>query len=157
MADARLLRIVTIATFLPAFGLGIAHGTLSHDLVPAVGLVPLAFSSSFAIFLLSRHRKRAKAKQRQSEVETEEAGTSQSQEETAHDHGDGELQSLLARPHDHSSAPVAHPILVFLADAILAAALMVVLVFTWVGAGSGYSAELAMLAAYTTIPLLINL
>lgn len=152
MADAKALRVITIATFPPAFGLAIAHGSLSHEPVPAVGLVPLFFSASFAIFLLSRHRKRAKSKQRQSDVEGTEAGASHE----THHHGDDELTGLL--PHaGYSSTHVAHPILVFLTDAILAAALMVVLVFTWIRTGSSSTAELAMLAAYTTIPLLINL
>lgn len=158
MADSKGLRIVTIATFVPAFALGIAHGTLSNGPVPAVGLVPLFFSSSFAIFLLSRQRKRSKAKQRQSDIERSEAEATTSHE-GPHQHGeDDEFTSLLARSHTHSSSPYAvHPILVFFADAILAAALMVVLVFTWIGTSSSPSAELAMLAAYMTIPLLVNL
>lgn len=153
MADAKGLRIITIATFLPAFGLGIAHGTLSNGPVPAVGLVPQFFSSGFAIFLLSRHRKRAKDKQKQPDIEGADAEAS-----TAHEvpQQDDELTSLLPRPPT-DSPPAAHPILVFLTDTILAAALMTVLVFTWVETSSSPSAELAMLAAYMTIPLLVNL
>ncbi|KAM7202547.1 hypothetical protein V8F20_004336 [Naviculisporaceae sp. PSN 640] len=154
MADAKGLRIITIATFFPAFGLGVAHGTLSNGPVPAVGLVPLFFSSGFAIFLLSRHRKRAKDKQKQSDIEGTDAEASTSHEAAQQD---DELTSLLARPHTHSSAtPVAHPILVFFTDTALAAALMTVLVFTWIETSSSPSAELAMLAAYMTIPLLVN-
>ncbi|KPM40593.1 hypothetical protein AK830_g5965 [Neonectria ditissima] len=112
------LRIVTIATFLPAFPLCIAHGVLSHHPVPAVGLVPLAFSASGAIFLLRRR--------------------------TADRHDDG--KGLAAK--------LSHPVLVFACDVILAAALMVVLVFTWIAPGG--SPSLSMLAAYATIPLLVN-
>ncbi|KAH6990703.1 hypothetical protein BGZ61DRAFT_528228 [Ilyonectria robusta] len=112
------LRIVTIATFLPAVPLCIAHGVLSNHPVPAVGLVPLAFSASGAVFLLRRGA-------------------------TAHDDDDKSL-----------AAKLSHPVLVFACDVILAAALMVVLVFTWIAPGG--SASLSMLAAYATIPLLVN-
>ncbi|KAM7210926.1 hypothetical protein V8F06_013683 [Rhypophila decipiens] len=153
MAEDKGLRIVTIASFLPAFGLGIAYVTLSDQAFPAVGIIPMFFSSSFAIFLLSRHRRRAKDKQRQTDIEGSDATASH---EASHQHSaDDELTSLLARSHTHSSH-VAHPILVFLADAILAAALMVILVFTWIQNSSSNSAQLAMLAAYMTIPMLIN-
>jgi len=56
-----------------------------------------------------------------------------------------------------------HRILVFVVDVLLAAGLMVVLVFTWIRTGRrtggrwDRSAELAMLAAYATLPLLLNL
>ncbi|KAK8061760.1 hypothetical protein PG994_008126 [Apiospora phragmitis] len=113
------LRVVAIATFLPAFALCVAHGARSGRPVPVVGLVPLAFSSGLSIFLLVRQRrynKKNKSKKKQ------------------------------AQPRN--------PVLTFFADVVLAAALMVVLVFTWIQTGG--SAELAMLAAYATIPLLIN-
>ncbi|KAK7430193.1 hypothetical protein QQZ08_003167 [Neonectria magnoliae] len=111
------LRIISIATFLPAFPLCIAHGVLSHHPVPAVGLVPLAFSASGAILLLRRTSDR-----------------------------DGNGKGLAAR--------LSHPVLVFAYDVILAVALMVVLVFTWISPGG--SPSLSMLAAYATIPLLVN-
>jgi hypothetical protein len=123
MAYARPLRIVGAASFVPAFPLSIAHGVLSSSPVPAVGLVPLAFSASVGIFLISRE---AKAKQTSSEEGAE-----------------GERQI----------SP--HPVLVFAVDAVLAAALMVVLVLTWIRTAG--PASLAMLAAYTTLPLFINL
>ncbi|KAK3326179.1 hypothetical protein B0H66DRAFT_600313 [Apodospora peruviana] len=142
--DARLLRIITIATFLPAFPLCIAHGTLSHNPVPAVGLVPLAFSASVSIFLLSRHRSKGKKVDDDGE---EGAGASHL----------GEEHHELAEPERRSpEAALAHPILVFFVDAILAAALMVVLVFTWIRTPVTNSPDLAMLAAYTTMPLFVN-
>ncbi|KAH6626710.1 hypothetical protein B0J18DRAFT_455887 [Chaetomium sp. MPI-SDFR-AT-0129] len=51
-----------------------------------------------------------------------------------------------------------HRILVFVVDVILAASLMIVLVFTWIRTGNGGDRrpKLAMLAAYSTIPLLVN-
>lgn len=52
-----------------------------------------------------------------------------------------------------------HRILVFVVDVVLAAGLMVVLVFTWIRTGrkGDKRPELAMLAAYSTMPLLANL
>jgi hypothetical protein len=52
-----------------------------------------------------------------------------------------------------------HRISVFVMDVVLAAGLMVVLVFTWIrtGRAGDRRPELAMLAAYSTVPLLVNL
>ncbi|KAK3328061.1 hypothetical protein B0T19DRAFT_181916 [Cercophora scortea] len=139
-ANARSLRIATIATFLPAFPLCVAHGVLSQNPVPAVGLAPLAVSAGVAIFLLSRSSKQKQRSADDSEVVTH----------TAAEAGDD-----AASAHTHAPSGV-HPILVFVVDAILAAALMVVLVFTWIRTRYSGDAELAMLASYATIPLLIN-
>ncbi|KAI5462134.1 hypothetical protein BGZ63DRAFT_413573 [Mariannaea sp. PMI_226] len=117
------LRIISILTFIPAFPLCIAHGVLSNHPVPAVGLVPLAFSASGAIFLLRRR---------------------------AVEHGSGDDEEESSR----LAAKLSHPVLVFTCDVILAAAMMVVLVFTWIAPGG--SPSLSMLAAYATIPLLVN-
>ncbi|KAH8890903.1 hypothetical protein GQ53DRAFT_162765 [Thozetella sp. PMI_491] len=138
MSDGRVLRIVTSATFLPAFPLCLAHGVVSHSPVPAVGLVPLAFSAGTGIFLLARGRA---------------GGTATAGEPAAVEEGQAEGQE----GEDSSptrSAP--HPLIVFAADVVLAVALMVVLVFTWIRTGHGQPAQLAMLASYATIPLLIN-
>ena len=105
------LRIASAAAFIPAFPLCLAHGVVSHGVVPAVGLVPLAFSSAAGVFLATR---------------------------SAH--------------HDKFK----HPALIFASDVVLAAALMVVLVYTWLTAPQR-SASFSMLAAYATIPLLFNL
>ncbi|KAK8122884.1 nucleosomal binding protein, partial [Apiospora sp. TS-2023a] len=158
------LRIVTAATFLPAFALCIAHGARSGSPVPAVGLVPLAFSSGLSIFQLVRLRRYNKENRKKKqavvrrpsqelpqEYETAEAAQAAAQEqqllqgdeERGGEEGDDEL---MQEP--------SHPVLTFFADTVLAAAIMVVLVFTWIQKGD--SAELAMLAAYATIPLLVN-
>lgn len=50
-----------------------------------------------------------------------------------------------------------HRILVFLLDAGLTVGFAIVLVFTWVARGVNADATLAMLAAYGTVPLLVNL
>lgn len=113
-ASHRTLRLVAIASFLPAFPLCIAHGVLSNDAAPAVGLVPLAFSSGGSLFLLRRRER-----------------------------DDGLARKL------------SHPVVAFAFDVVLAAACMIVLVFTWIS--NDQLASLSMLAAYATIPLLVNL
>ncbi|KAI0837063.1 hypothetical protein F5Y06DRAFT_271909 [Hypoxylon sp. FL0890] len=157
MADTRTLRIVTAATFLPAFPLCLAHGVVSNSPTPAVGLVPLAFSAAASVFLLSRHSTR---KQKLPELER---GAGEEEQEPRQEPEQERVQEIAPSPEELSDAPTptaarSHPILVFAVDTILAAALMVVLVFTWIDSSSGStnSAESAMLAAYATIPLLIN-
>ena len=107
------LRIASAVSFIPAFPLCLAHGVASRGpgIVPAIGLVPLAFSSAAGVFLATK---------------------------SAH--------------HDKFK----HPALIFASDVVLAAALMVVLVYTWLTAPQR-SASFSMLAAYATIPLLFNL
>ncbi|KAI1806513.1 hypothetical protein F4811DRAFT_510262 [Daldinia bambusicola] len=170
MADSRTLRIVTAATFLPAFPLCVAHGVVSGSPAPAVGLVPLAFSAGAGIFINSRQ---SRSKQPSSEPEPEpqpelergDAGESALEQE--YERGPETEDTPQSREASDAPTPApalaskstpAHPFLVFAVDSILAAALMVVLVFTWIDSSSGStnSAETAMLAAYATIPLLIN-
>ncbi|KAI1342489.1 hypothetical protein F5Y15DRAFT_305773 [Xylariaceae sp. FL0016] len=134
MATSRTLRVVTAATFLPAFPLCLAHGIVSGSPVPAAGLVPLAFSAGVGIFLLSR---RAKEQQEQRSGNVEH----------------GEQQQPDQSPSDESQKP-SRPVLVFLVDVILATAILVVLVFTWIR--TSRRSDEAMLAAYATMPLLIN-
>ncbi|KAK0720260.1 hypothetical protein B0H67DRAFT_483792, partial [Lasiosphaeris hirsuta] len=110
MAEIRTLRGVSIGSLIPGFALCIAHGVLSHDVVPAVGLAPLAVSAV-----------------------------------DEHHEARGAFVRFLT-----------HPIVVFFADSILAAALMVVLVFTWIRTQDTYRTDLAMLAGYATLPLLVN-
>jgi hypothetical protein len=52
------LRILTIFTFVPAFPLLLAHGIVSGEVVPAVGIVPLAGSAAFSAFLLYKEKRR---------------------------------------------------------------------------------------------------
>ncbi|KAK7914192.1 hypothetical protein PG985_011895 [Apiospora marii] len=163
------LRIVAAATFLPAFALCIAHGARSGSPVPAVGLVPLAFSGGLSVFQLVRLRRYNKQdqKRKQSVVRrpsqqqllprdneaAEAAQETQTPElEQQRQQGDGERGG--EEGDDEATQQPRNPILTFFADTVLAAALMVVLVFTWIQKGD--SAELAMLAAYATIPLLVN-
>ncbi|KAI1647075.1 uncharacterized protein F4817DRAFT_115714 [Daldinia loculata] len=166
MADSRTLRIVTAATFLPAFALCVAHGVISGSPAPAVGLVPLAFSAGTGIFLNSRQ---SKSKQTPSEPEPEpelEQGvTEESALEQEYERGPETEDTQQSREASDAPTPSpapkstsSHPILIFAVDTILAAALMVVLVFTWIDSSSSStnSAESVMLAAYATIPLLIN-
>jgi peptidoglycan/LPS O-acetylase OafA/YrhL len=54
-AGPRPLRLATVLSFVPAFPLCLAHGVASHTPVPAVGLVPLAFSAGLGVALLGKH------------------------------------------------------------------------------------------------------
>lgn len=109
------LRVLTTLSFISAFPLCIAHGVLSHLVVPAVGLVPLAVSAIGSVVL---------------------------------------IRSL---PDDTGAldGKAPHPVAIFIYDVLMAAALMVVLVFTWITKEG--TPGLSMLAAYATIPLLFNL
>lgn len=128
-AAARPLRIAAVVSFVPSFALCIAHGVLSHNPVPAVGLVPQAVSVVTSIALL-----RTAGYRQEADVESIES----------------EGQSGIS-----IRAVLTHPIVVFIHDVILAAALMIVLVFTWTH--HGRSASLSMLAAYATLPILTSL
>jgi hypothetical protein len=108
----RHLRQATIISFIPAFPLCLAHGVVSRQLVPAMGLLPLAGSAILAVFLL--------------------------------------------RPSSKASK-LAHPAAIFSVDAVLAAGLMVTLAFTWISVGDIAKASDSVLAAYATMPLLLNL
>ncbi|KAL2268930.1 hypothetical protein VTJ83DRAFT_3776 [Remersonia thermophila] len=151
------LRTAAILSFIPALPLCITHGVLSNKVVPALGLVPLFFSAVVSLLLLLAERRRTgsgKGKQpHRSEVDVEGG--------LEDDPGEGGSE---AEANGTKSGSVwTHRILVFIVDLALAAALMVVLVFTWIGVaaeGRGQRgpprADLAMLAAYCTIPLLVN-
>lgn len=128
-AASRPLRILAVASFIPSFALCIAHGVLSHKPVPAVGLVPQAVSVVTSIALL-----RIRSHAPDADVESIESG---------------------GRSAFSIRALLTHPIVVFVHDIILAAALMIVLVFTWTH--HGRSASLSMLAAYATLPILTSL
>ncbi|KAH6609366.1 nucleosomal binding [Trichoderma cornu-damae] len=128
-AAARPLRFLAVASFVLSIPLCIAHGVLSQNPVPAVGLVPQAFSAVTSIALLRAARDHGA----NADVESVESGR----------RGAAAARALLT-----------HPIVVFVHDVILAAALMVVLVFTWIR--HGHSASLSMLAAYATLPILTS-
>ncbi|KAK4235628.1 hypothetical protein C8A03DRAFT_17642 [Achaetomium macrosporum] len=168
------LRKAAILSFLPALPLCITHGALSADAVPAVGLVPLFFSAGVSLFLLiraSQSRRRGKGKQRaESGVSDPEGlfgrGTDAGEPESVEEGGPSGLSGIEpdveerdeTEDEGEGASVLTHRIFVFVVDAILAAALMVVLVFTWIGTGRARdkSPQLAMLAAYSTMPLLVN-
>ncbi|SPQ21382.1 0b1f7687-29e2-4a4a-bbcc-3808dae77ca5 [Thermothielavioides terrestris] len=171
-----LLRTTALLSFAPALPLCVAHAALSADPVPAVGLVPLSFSAGLSAFLLLAVGRGAgedgqrQQQQQQHEVvvkeeEEEEEGRLMGESSAAVGRGfqpglgdveEGEDAHGAARRR--SPRLLTHRITVFVADVVLAAALMVVLVFTWIGTGHrrDKSPELAMLAAYGTVPLLVN-
>ncbi|PNP58520.1 hypothetical protein THARTR1_01536 [Trichoderma harzianum] len=68
-AAARPLRIAAVVSFVPSFALCIAHGVLSHNPVPAVGLVPQAVSvvTSIALLRTAGHRQEADVESLESE------------------------------------------------------------------------------------------
>jgi len=144
MADQRIARGILVANFIPGFVLCTVHGAITRNEVPAVGTVPLFFSSGLGLYLFASGRLRSHAQKRPLLGRPDDIGDAQ----IGPDSDEEEL-----------SSPVVHPFWIFLADAILAAALMIVLVFTWIevprrwGGGTGG----AMLAAYGTVPLLVNL
>lgn len=182
------LRTAAVLTFVPALPLCITHGALSHDLVPALGLVPLFFSAGTSLFLLLRSRRGRGSKgpslkgnvrwrsggRVREEMEgllgaAADAGAAEDSESGEESEGGEAAEGRSGiEPEDseedeieggNGESVLTHRILVFVVDAVLAASLMVVLVFTWIRTGKDGDrrTKLAMLAAYSTIPLLANL
>lgn len=135
---AQKLRLVAFASFLPAFPLLLAHGIISSSPVPATGLVPLAFSAGASLFIFLRRHK---------------SGADAHHEEEPRHH---ESQASSGDPSQEPSQGAARLFVVFVTDLILAAALLVVLVFSWLKSAR-FNGQQATLAAYGTIPLLVNL
>ncbi|EAA28942.1 hypothetical protein GE21DRAFT_7084 [Neurospora crassa] len=183
-----LLRILTAITFIPSLPLCIIHGVLSQNPIPAVGLAPMALSAGYSVLLLT-YRRRSKRKQNNrrsighaeedNDLESvrngDEAGISSSQplieggaeepEYAASERSQAEQTPAWEEEAKEKKTPLyAHTIFIFLVDSILAAGVMVVLVFTWINTQKGRTGitnpvlggKLAMLAAYATIPLLAN-
>jgi hypothetical protein len=48
----RILRIICVCTFIPALGFNLAHGIVFNSILPAMGLLPHAFSVGLAIYEL---------------------------------------------------------------------------------------------------------
>jgi hypothetical protein len=161
-AQGQALRIVCIAALLPAFPLLVAHASLSCMPVPVTGLVPLFFSAGVSLFLVIRQRQKSQTggedeEQQQVQPDPAEAGPAEASRGPTARNEVGEQQG----------DPYTHPFLVFVIDTILAAALLIVLIFTWIEAprltrcspwvSLRKITTILMLAAYGTIPLLINL
>jgi hypothetical protein len=142
------LRKAAIISFIPALPLCITHGVLSKNIVPSLGLIPLFFSASASVYLLVAERALARAgKGKQSR------GTDEPDVEASPD----EAQVQAEGRATGATSILTHRIFVFFLDLVVAASLMVVLVFSWVGVAADGRADLAMLAAYSTVPLLANL
>ena len=144
MAHNRLARVALVWTFVPGLALCIACARVLRYITPAIGAVPLLFSSAFSLFLLSN-----------------ESHTAASGRPThAHDDDGGEshLRPGPDEVEEEEGLEARHPVLVFFADMILATALFAVLFDSWTGwAPHAAGTPGAMLVAYTTMPLLINL
>lgn len=147
------LRVVAAATFLPAFPLLLAHGVVSGSAVPAVGLVPLACSSSVSLYIVLRRLKQRRARAQDDE---EEAPAPAPAAPASADAPPEEPADEEEEPQLHSSVHSDHSILVFFIDVILAGALLTVLLFSWMAAAD-FDGQSATLAAYGTMPLLTNL
>jgi hypothetical protein len=182
----RPLRTAAVISFLPALPLCIAHGSLSHSLVPGLGLLPLFMSASVSLYLLlvGGIRNTGKLKGKRKITATGESSSRRNMEyddDAEETEVDREIQRLIdpeveerTSKRDGSEeerdgegeegvrAVLTHRIFVFMVDISLAAAIMVVLVFTWIGTGTVSDddrarPELVMLGAYATVPLLLNL
>jgi hypothetical protein len=110
------LRALSILTFPPAFLLLLIQGIISSRVLPALGILPLFFSSAFAVLLLANERK----------CGCQSSGL--------------------------SGTPI-H--LVF--DVLLGAALLVLLILTWVFLPHHYDGGMVMLGTYGTNFLVFNL
>lgn len=146
MATARTLRIISILSFLPAFPLCIAHAARTNKALPAVGLIPLFFSSGFSAFLVSKIGRGEQG------IKLFGAGRTRHGEE-------GDDEGVLDEAN--SEWLLRHRILVFVADTIFATSLLTVLICTWLGVGTYWyhyygRGEEAYVAAYATVPLLTN-
>ncbi|CEJ88831.1 hypothetical protein VHEMI04859 [[Torrubiella] hemipterigena] len=136
-----ILRLLTFGSFIPALPLGLAHGILSDDAFPAVGLIPMLISAVSGIFLHRHEKQKQKALQ-----DAEAAG--QDPEEASRGYiaeGVHEIDTLRGK--------LTHPFTVFVFDTLMSATIMAILVYTW-RAGSR-SVIFSMLAAYATIPLMV--
>lgn len=166
------LRVTTSVSFAVALPLLIAHGALSHELLPALGLIPLAASAGIGGFLVfvSRH---AHAGGRQEIVVGRDgySGVSDEEAESVHARrppetsgGAGPSSSATAAEAGAGGSPKAprvltedYPIVVFIVDTLLAVALFAVLVLTWVSeARRRGGGRFGMLAAYGTLPIMLN-
>ncbi|KAF2796920.1 hypothetical protein K505DRAFT_358888 [Melanomma pulvis-pyrius CBS 109.77] len=56
-STAHTLRAISIATFPPAFLILLIQGIVSHGVLPALGILPLFFSSAFSALLLANEKK----------------------------------------------------------------------------------------------------
>lgn len=153
-AHSSRFRLVTVTALVPAFPLLLAHGIVSGEPVPVVGLVPLAISAGSSALLVraSLHG------QDDDEGGDEEDGHEAHCRRPSSNQDDGEASDT--RPQRWVAAALRrppHPIALFLADAMLAAAFMAVLVLTWTTHHRSRRQDLSMLAAYATIPLLVCL
>jgi hypothetical protein len=152
------LRMVLAASFIPALPLCIASAALSHSPVPAVGLAPLGVSAVASLLLyldkrtrLARDAEHGEGQQQQEEEERSRGGE-----------GGDEDQRKEQEQWDAWFDAMSSSLALFGLDTVLAAATMVVLVFTWIESthddayhrrpGREY-----MLAAYATMPLLLSL
>lgn len=149
MPYQRTLRGISAASLLPAFILCIIAGAETGHVVPAVGIVPQFFSSALGVAILINFRKQ---KQQPKWIRASQAAPRGGDDEA---HIDADADSL----SDDDEPCLQHSFLVFLADVILATALIVVLVVTWAEWHHRWFhgwGDHIMLLTYATVPLILN-
>ncbi|KAK4198897.1 hypothetical protein QBC40DRAFT_204002 [Triangularia verruculosa] len=182
----RTPRLITAISFLPALPLLIAHGVISQNVIPAVGLAPLFVSALVGVLILLQLKKKERRHKR-----AVSGGSYRDDVEGRHQQSQYGHRGVTPSDDDENEeseekdSVLTHRILIFLVDAGLAAGLLVVLGLTVIETISGKPyhrdkpsegggedgevptpepelkddlrrAELVMLAAYGTIPLLVN-
>ena len=183
MAKDRTLRLIAAAAFVFAFPVCLSHAIMSRMPAPGVGLIPLFVSTVVSIFLAIRSRpKKEQVHEHHHRGISRHHHGRQATPALSRSLSSSSLESLsdeiVPDNNDDDKSPqtgLRHPVLVFVVDTLLATGDMVVLVITWiritdyregaVGYGQwGYwypwnkkISLLPMLAAYATVPLLVNL
>ncbi|KAK0735323.1 hypothetical protein B0T21DRAFT_367519 [Apiosordaria backusii] len=138
----RTPRLITALSFLPALPLLIAHGVISQNVIPAVGLAPLFVSALVGVFLLTQLKK----KERRQKRAVSGGGYSDDIEGHGRQHGrHGQRERITPSDGDEEEegqekdSVFTHRILIFLVDMGLAAGLLVVLGFTVIETITGRS------------------
>lgn len=147
MGNQRILRGVTVATFIPGFALCLAHGIASQEPLPAVGIIPMFFSVVLGSVMLAVTSKGQPLKLKQ--------------RARADNDPENFLDPSLDDEDDNDELHVKHPILLFFADSTLATLHMLLLVLTWISLGGWhqyyYNHAFTVLATYATVPMLTDL
>ena len=130
----RLLRIISVLTFIPSLGINIAHGVIFNTVLPALGLLPHAFSVGLALYDLGWWKKLR---------------------------GHPQYSIILEDPEE-GKLPLLRLFVVTLSDVILGVSLLVCIVVSYIFIASnryyyGYDPAEAILGTWGTIPYFINL
>ena len=152
MSNTRFARGITAAGFIPTAALGITHGIVSGSPAPAVGVVPMLFSSGLGIVLLLAEDKQRKRQPISLADDLEDQNVLPF---SAGLEGRQRAGRQIIKVTSSGALP---PALVVFFDIILAGSLMCVLVVAWKDMSQGRVRRdsIAALSAYATMPLIIN-